>query len=100
MEFSIQEARAQLSQLLERVALGEEVIIAEGGTPVAKLVPLKKISKKRVIGSAKGEFTFRITSMRPTLKLRTSSITDPFYRNEPPPGYDPLFARYDVRLIW
>jgi antitoxin (DNA-binding transcriptional repressor) of toxin-antitoxin stability system len=36
--------------------LGEEVIIAKAGTPVAKLVPLK-MSKKRVFGSAKGEFT-------------------------------------------
>ena len=35
----------------------EEVIIAKAGTPVAKLVPLKKTPKKRVFGSAKGDFT-------------------------------------------
>jgi antitoxin (DNA-binding transcriptional repressor) of toxin-antitoxin stability system len=37
--------------------MGEEVIIAKAGTPVAKLVPLKGRPKKRVLGSAKGEFT-------------------------------------------
>ena len=42
MEFNIHEAKTHLSKLLERVALGEEVIIAKAGKPVAKLVPLIK----------------------------------------------------------
>lgn len=57
MEVNIHEAKTHLSRLLARVALGEEVIIAKAGTPVAKLVPVKKQSKKRIFGSAKGEFT-------------------------------------------
>jgi prevent-host-death family protein len=57
MEVNIHEAKTHLSRLLERVALGEEVIIAKAGKPVAKLVPLGDQSKKRVLGSAKGEFT-------------------------------------------
>jgi antitoxin (DNA-binding transcriptional repressor) of toxin-antitoxin stability system len=32
-------AKTHLSKLLERVASGEEVVIAKGGQPVAKLVP-------------------------------------------------------------
>jgi prevent-host-death family protein len=56
MEVNIHEAKTHLSRLLERVAMGEEVIIAKAGTPVAKLVPVKRNSKKRVLGSAKGEF--------------------------------------------
>lgn len=56
MEVNVHEAKTHLSKLLERVAVGEEVIIAKAGTPVAKLVPI--ISRKtRVFGSAKGEFT-------------------------------------------
>jgi prevent-host-death family protein len=39
--------------LLERVALGEEVIIAKAGKPGAKLVPLDDQPKRRVLGSAK-----------------------------------------------
>ena len=57
MEFNIHEAKTHLSKLLERVALGEEVIIAKAGKPVAKLVPLESQPKKRFLGSAKGEFT-------------------------------------------
>jgi prevent-host-death family protein len=57
MEVNIHEAKTHLSRLLERVAMGEEVIIAKAGTPVAKLVPVNTHSHKRVLGSAKGEFT-------------------------------------------
>jgi prevent-host-death family protein len=56
MEVNIHEAKTHLSKLLERVALGEEVIIAKAGKPVAKLVPMNQKPKKRVLGSAKGEF--------------------------------------------
>jgi len=56
MEVNIHQAKTHLSRLLERVAMGEEVIIAKAGTPVAKLVPLRAKAKKRKLGSAKGEF--------------------------------------------
>ena len=56
MEVNIHEAKTHLSKLLERVALGEEVIISEAGKPVAKLVPLSAAPKNRILGSAKGEF--------------------------------------------
>jgi prevent-host-death family protein len=57
MEVNIHEAKTHLSRLLERVALGEEVIIAKAGKPVAKLVRVDDQSQRRVLGSAKGEFT-------------------------------------------
>ncbi len=57
MEVNVHEAKTHLSKLLERVALGEEVIIAKAGKPVAKLVPLDEQPKPRVFGSAKGDFT-------------------------------------------
>lgn len=56
MEVNIHEAKTNLSKLLERVAVGEEVIIAKAGRPVAKLVPLSAEPKTRILGSAKGEF--------------------------------------------
>ena len=56
MEVNIHEAKTHLSRLLERVALGEEVVIAKAGKPVAKLVPINLSPKTRIIGSAKGEF--------------------------------------------
>jgi prevent-host-death family protein len=57
MEVNIHEAKTHLSRLLKRVAMGEEVIIAKAGTPVAKLVPVRDRPKSRTLGSAKGEFT-------------------------------------------
>lgn len=57
MEVNIHEAKTHLSRLLERVAMGEEVIIAKAGKPIAKLVPINGRRGFRKLGSAKGEFT-------------------------------------------
>lgn len=50
----IQVASTHLSQLLERVAQGEEVVIAEAGKPVARLVPIEPAAEPRSPGSARG----------------------------------------------
>lgn len=39
---NIHEAKTHLSRLLERVAHGDEVVIAKAGTPVARLVPITR----------------------------------------------------------
>ena len=36
------QAKTHLSELLEKVEAGEEIVITKHGTPVAKLVPVKK----------------------------------------------------------
>ncbi len=56
MEVNIHEAKTHLSKLLERVAMGEEVIIAKAGKPVAKLVSVESERRRFRLGSAKGEF--------------------------------------------
>jgi prevent-host-death family protein len=38
MEVNIHEAKTNFSKLLQRVILGDEIIIAKAGVPVAKLV--------------------------------------------------------------
>jgi prevent-host-death family protein len=57
MEVNIHEAKTNLSKLLERVSLGEEIVIAKAGKPVAKLVKIDSGQKRRQLGSAKGQFT-------------------------------------------
>ncbi|MFQ5866214.1 MAG: type II toxin-antitoxin system Phd/YefM family antitoxin [bacterium] len=52
---NIHEAKTHLSKLIEKVMNGEEVIIAKGNKPVAKLVLLDEIKPKRKLGSAKGK---------------------------------------------
>lgn len=50
---NVHEAKTHFSKLLERVALGEEIIIARAGEPVAKLSPLAP-RKARTPGGAEG----------------------------------------------
>ena len=40
---SLYEAKTHLSNLVDRAAGGEEIVIAKNGTPKAKLIPLKPI---------------------------------------------------------
>lgn len=49
------EAKTHLSRLLNRVAGGEEIVIARAGTPVARLVPLEGSRRSRELGFARGE---------------------------------------------
>ncbi|HYL82824.1 MAG TPA: type II toxin-antitoxin system Phd/YefM family antitoxin [Candidatus Angelobacter sp.] len=44
------EARTHLSQLLRRVAAGEEITIANRGVPVARMVPVSTKKSKRKLG--------------------------------------------------
>jgi prevent-host-death family protein len=50
------EAKTTLSQLLNRVSKGEEIIIGKHGEPIAVLIPYKKKTTKRKLGGAKGGF--------------------------------------------
>jgi prevent-host-death family protein len=51
---NIHEAKTHLSRLLERVAKGEEVVIAKAGKPVARLIPFSPRGK-RVLGLDAGK---------------------------------------------
>lgn len=42
MQMNVAEARAKLSQLLAAVDAGEEVVIARGGVPAVRLVPVAR----------------------------------------------------------
>ena len=52
---NIHEAKTHLSKLLERIAKGEEIIIAKAGKPVARLIPENGI-KVRTLGAMRGKF--------------------------------------------
>ncbi|MGA2005241.1 MAG: type II toxin-antitoxin system Phd/YefM family antitoxin [Terriglobales bacterium] len=68
MEVNIHEAKTHLSKLLERVALGEEVVIAKAGKPVARLIAVHQ-PKTRIFGSAKGEFVVPDDFNEPDLEI-------------------------------
>lgn len=52
---TIHQAKTNLSKLIERASQGEEIIIARGSKPVAKLVPVGAVKGKRQPGSMKGK---------------------------------------------
>ena len=57
MQVNIYEAKTRLSELVEQAHAGATVIIAKGGTPMAKLVPLNDPPKRKIVyGLMKGEF--------------------------------------------
>lgn len=52
---NLYEAKTKLSELVERAAAGEEIIIAKAGKPMAKLVPLRRRTEPRKLGILKGQ---------------------------------------------
>lgn len=72
VEVNVHEAKTQLSRLLRRVAVGEQVVICRAGKPVARLVPVAAPKKRRVLGQDRG-------------KIWTAPDFDEFI----PPGFEP-----------
>lgn len=47
---NIYDAKTRLSELVDRAADGEEIVIAKAGRPVARLVPLRAVGEARAPG--------------------------------------------------
>ena len=52
---AIQAAEASLSQLVARAEAGEEIVLARGDEPVARIVPIQPKTGKRQFGALKGK---------------------------------------------
>jgi prevent-host-death family protein len=51
----LDEAKTTLSELVERAAGGEEIVIARAGRPLARLVPLAQRTEPRPLGLFAGQ---------------------------------------------
>lgn len=51
---NVEEAKSQLAELIAITAQGGEVLITQGGKPLARLVPVGQAKKKRVAGLNRG----------------------------------------------
>ena len=72
--YTVHAAKTHLSKLIERVENGEEIVIARGNKPVARLVPLgvpAHALRRRAFGVLKGK-----------LKLPDSFFFDPLQEEE------------------
>ncbi len=54
---TIHAAKTHLSQLLARVEAGEEIVLARGKQPIAKLVPFAPALVRRQFGALRGILT-------------------------------------------
>ena len=55
---NIHQAKTNLSRLLSRVELGEEIVISNRGVPIAKLVPFRtSLDRRSSLGHDRGMFT-------------------------------------------
>ena len=52
---NLYDAKTHLSELVERAAAGEEIVIAKAGQPKAKLVPYQEKKKPRKGGFLRGK---------------------------------------------
>lgn len=57
---SLYDAKTRLSQLVDRAAAGEEIVISKNGRPLARLVPVAPKGRRRQPAGALG-----VTSMSP-----------------------------------
>jgi prevent-host-death family protein len=54
MKVNIHEAKTTLSRLIARAEAGDDVVIARGDVPVARLVPIRKVRVQRKAGTLRG----------------------------------------------
>jgi len=76
-QVNIHDAKTHLSRLVERVEAGEEIVIARGGRPVARLVPLKARTGPRPLGLLKGKISMAPDWDEPEVN---DEIAEEFYR--------------------
>ena len=55
LTINISDANVSLSQLVERAAAGEEIIITKAGRPMARLAPLRSSRTSNLIGALAGQ---------------------------------------------
>ena len=75
-QVNIHEAKTGLSKLVERVEAGEEIVIARGGRPVAKLVALRPPRAPRRLGLLDGRFTIPDDFNRPLSESALRAFED------------------------
>ena len=54
---NIPETTHQLTELIRRVQAGEEILLAQNGIAIARLVPIQPLTQPRIPGQDKGKVT-------------------------------------------
>jgi antitoxin (DNA-binding transcriptional repressor) of toxin-antitoxin stability system len=72
--FTIHKAKTQLSKLIELACRGEEIVIARGKHPVAKLVGFDSARNKRVPGKLAGQISCKPGAFDPLSDQEMSDL--------------------------
>lgn len=67
---NVHEAKTHLSQILDRVREGEEIILAKAGKPYARLVPIHEDAVVRRPGRIKGQVSEKFFEPLPEDELQ------------------------------
>ena len=51
----LSQAQSRLRELVQEAVRGEDVILTDGGEPVARIIPVDRTQEPREFGSARGE---------------------------------------------
>lgn len=70
IQVNIQEAKVNLSTLIDKVTDGEEVYILKEKKPLVKLIPIEELKGKRKIGTAKGKVFISDDIDQPIVNLK------------------------------
>jgi antitoxin (DNA-binding transcriptional repressor) of toxin-antitoxin stability system len=81
---NLYEAKTELSNLVERAARGEEIVIAKNGKPMARLTRFESAVGRRVPGCGKGKIWIADDFNAPLPDEILATLEEPI---EPAPGY-------------
>jgi prevent-host-death family protein len=83
MQVNILEAKNKLSQLVKRAQAGEEVVIANRGKPVARLVPAEKSAAQELpLGNGKRIVEWLRNHPLPAYARRSAEEIDAYIEEE------------------
>jgi len=87
VQLNVAEAKARLSELIERAEAGEEVVIARAGKPVVRLTPVAPADRKLGLFSHLGPLPADVTDPDPLDALYAEqSIDEDIAPVDPVPG--------------
>ena len=80
---NVHEAKTHLSKLLARVEAGEEIILARGGTPIAKIVPIPVKREWAGPGAWKGKYDIPDDAFEWSEAELEEMFSNPVFPNHP-----------------
>lgn len=89
---NMHEAKTHLSRLVEEAAAGADIVIARGGKPLVRLVPVNATGGPRVLGALAGKVVEHEDTLAPD-----PDIDAPFYKSAVEPPRPKRVAERDVK---